>query len=84
VIKGKHIGLILLAGPEMRALADKLAGTVEVEYRASVEELKPVLMDSLSPGDIVVIKSSKGIGFSKLVDALTSKFPAQAANVKRA
>jgi UDP-N-acetylmuramoyl-tripeptide--D-alanyl-D-alanine ligase len=84
VIKGKHIDLVLLAGPEMRALADRLAGTAKVEYRADVEQLKPVLMDSLRPGDTVVIKSSKGVGFSKLVDALTSKFPAQAANAKRA
>ena len=29
-----------------------------------------------------MIKSSKGIGFSKLVDALIHRFPADAGNVK--
>ena len=31
-----------------------------------------------------MIKSSKGVGFSKLVDALKTEFPAQAVNAKRA
>jgi len=84
LIKGKHIDLVLLAGPEMRILAERLAGPAKVEYRADVEALKPVLMDNLRPGDTVMIKSSKGVGFSKLVDALTSRFPAEAANAKRA
>ena len=56
----------------------------KVEYRADVEALKPVLMENIRPGDTVMIKSSKGVGFSKLVDALTSRFPAEAANAKRA
>ena len=42
----------------------------QVEYRADVDELKPVLIDAVRAGDVVMIKSSKGIGFSKLVDAL--------------
>ena len=36
-----------------------------------------MLMDTVRPGDVVMIKSSKGIGFSKLVDALIKQFPAQ-------
>ena len=33
-------------------------------------------MDEVRPGDVVMIKSSKGIGFSKLVDGLIDRFPA--------
>jgi UDP-N-acetylmuramoyl-tripeptide--D-alanyl-D-alanine ligase len=84
LIAGKHIDLVLLAGPEMKALAERLSGGSAVEYRANVEELRPVLMDTVRAGDTVMIKSSKGIGFSKLVDVLTNKFPAQAANARRA
>ncbi|MDW6020793.1 UDP-N-acetylmuramoylalanyl-D-glutamyl-2,6-diaminopimelate--D-alanyl-D-alanine ligase [Mesorhizobium sp. BAC0120] len=84
LIRDRHVDLVLLAGPEMKALAERLSGGTPVEYRADVEELKPVLMNSVRAGDTVMIKSSKGVGFSKLVDALTSKFPAQAANAKRA
>jgi UDP-N-acetylmuramoyl-tripeptide--D-alanyl-D-alanine ligase len=41
------------------------------------------LLSALKPGDVVMIKSSKGIGFSKLVDALLGKFPAEAAGTKQ-
>ena len=84
LIKGKHIDLLLLAGPEMSALAEKLAGGPKIEYRANVDELKPVLLDTVRAGDTVMIKSSKGVGFSKLVDALINTFPAQAVDAKRA
>ncbi|RUV19549.1 UDP-N-acetylmuramoylalanyl-D-glutamyl-2, 6-diaminopimelate--D-alanyl-D-alanine ligase, partial [Mesorhizobium sp. M7A.F.Ca.MR.245.00.0.0] len=64
-------------GPEMRALAEALPAEIKTEYRAGIEELKPVLLAALRPGDVVMIKSSKGIGFAKLVDALLGKFPAE-------
>ncbi|MGD9914976.1 MAG: UDP-N-acetylmuramoylalanyl-D-glutamyl-2,6-diaminopimelate--D-alanyl-D-alanine ligase [Rhizobiaceae bacterium] len=68
--------LVLLAGPEMKALADRLAGERPVEYRDDAEALKPLLIDTARAGDTVMIKSSKGIGFSKLVDALLKHYPA--------
>jgi UDP-N-acetylmuramoyl-tripeptide--D-alanyl-D-alanine ligase len=74
--------LILLAGPEMKSLAEALPEGVKVEYRAGAEDLKPVLIDTVRPGDVVMVKSSKGIGFSKLVDALIRQFPADAGNAK--
>ena len=49
LIAGRNIDLVLLAGPEMRALAEKLAEGPVVEYRANVEELKPVLMSTIAP-----------------------------------
>ncbi|MGO4839934.1 UDP-N-acetylmuramoylalanyl-D-glutamyl-2, 6-diaminopimelate--D-alanyl-D-alanine ligase, partial [Rhizobiaceae sp. 2RAB30] len=60
----------------MRALAETLPEKYRAEYRAGADELKPVLIEALRPGDTVMVKSSKGIGFSKLVDALITKFPA--------
>lgn len=82
LIAGTRTDLILLAGPEMKSLAEALPEDVKVEYRPGAEELKPVLIDSVRPGDVVMIKSSKGIGFSKLVDALIRQFPADAGNAK--
>ena len=43
LIKGKHIDLVLLAGPEMKALGGKARERPKIEYRANVDELKPVL-----------------------------------------
>ncbi|MBZ9698152.1 MULTISPECIES: UDP-N-acetylmuramoylalanyl-D-glutamyl-2,6-diaminopimelate--D-alanyl-D-alanine ligase [unclassified Mesorhizobium] len=77
LIVGTGTRTVFLGGPEMRSLAEALPDDIRTEYRAGVEELKPVLLAALKPGDVVMIKSSKGIGFAKLVDALLGKFPAE-------
>ena len=76
--------VVLLAGPHMAKLADALPKEIKVAYQANADALKPVLADALMPGDAVMIKSSKGIGFSKLVDALLKQFPADAGHKKTA
>lgn len=75
-VKRSGADLVLLAGPEMKALADALPEAIARDYRADVGALKPVLLDAVRPGDAVMVKSSKGIGFSKLVDALIARYPA--------
>jgi len=77
-----HTDIVLMAGPHMKNLADVLKGDIKTEYRASADELKPILLDAIRPGDVVMIKSSKGIGFSKLVDALLARFPAHVVDQK--
>jgi UDP-N-acetylmuramoyl-tripeptide--D-alanyl-D-alanine ligase len=37
--------------------------------------LKSVVASTVRPGDVVVVKSSNGVGFSKLVDHLLKQFP---------
>jgi UDP-N-acetylmuramoyl-tripeptide--D-alanyl-D-alanine ligase len=78
VLEETNTDLVFLAGPEMKALADTLPEKFRAEYRPGAEELKPVLFKALRPGDTVMVKSSKAIGFSKLVDALITEFPAEA------
>jgi UDP-N-acetylmuramoyl-tripeptide--D-alanyl-D-alanine ligase len=83
LIVGTGTQTVFLGGPEMRALADILPDEITMEYRAGAEELKPLLLSALKAGDVVMIKSSKGIGFSKLVEALLGKYPAEAAGAKQ-
>ncbi|HHZ08332.1 MAG TPA: UDP-N-acetylmuramoylalanyl-D-glutamyl-2,6-diaminopimelate--D-alanyl-D-alanine ligase [Rhizobiales bacterium] len=83
-VKKSGADLVLLAGTEMKALADALPKGLAAEYRADAESLKAVLLDAVRPGDAVMIKSSKGIGFSRLVDALIAQYPAQAGQQKPA
>lgn len=78
VLRNSRTDLVFLAGPEMKALAGILPSELLADYRGGAEELKPLLLDALRPGDVVVVKSSKGIGFSRLVDALVTQFPALA------
>jgi len=70
------IDMAFLGGPEMKALADKLPESFAVEYQPDSEALAAIVLDSLRPGDVVMIKSSKGAGFSKIVDALVLRYPA--------
>jgi UDP-N-acetylmuramoyl-tripeptide--D-alanyl-D-alanine ligase len=82
ILSESHTDIVLMAGPHMKNLADTLKGDIKTEYRASADELKPILLDAVRPGDVVMIKSSKGIGFSKLVDALLARFPAHVVDQK--
>jgi UDP-N-acetylmuramoyl-tripeptide--D-alanyl-D-alanine ligase len=77
-IAGAGIDLVLMGGPDMKALAEALPDTIPSEYRASADELRPLVFEKIRPGDVVMVKSSKGIGFARLVDALIKQFPAEA------
>ncbi|WP_426122698.1 UDP-N-acetylmuramoylalanyl-D-glutamyl-2,6-diaminopimelate--D-alanyl-D-alanine ligase [Pararhizobium sp. PWRC1-1] len=69
---------IWLAGEEMAHLRDALPDGTHVEYRLSVDELKEFALGSIAPGDVVMIKSSKGTGCGRIVSALLETYPASA------
>jgi UDP-N-acetylmuramoyl-tripeptide--D-alanyl-D-alanine ligase len=80
LVLDSHADKVFLAGPEMKALAEALPGELAVEYRASADDLKPLVLQEVRAGDAIMVKSSKGIGFSRLVEAVVKKFPAAAAS----
>jgi UDP-N-acetylmuramoyl-tripeptide--D-alanyl-D-alanine ligase len=67
---------VWLAGPEMAALRDALPESVYVEYREETPDLSEFVLNSVAPGDVLMVKSSLGTGFGKIVAALLDKFPA--------
>jgi UDP-N-acetylmuramoyl-tripeptide--D-alanyl-D-alanine ligase len=76
VIAGTRTDMVLLAGKEMKALADSLPAGMQKEHRDSVEEIIPLVLETIRPGDAVMVKSSNGVGFSRLVDTLVRHYPA--------
>ena len=70
------VDLVCLAGPEMRALRDELGTSRETVYYNDAAELADYLKTVLRDGDAVMVKSSLGIGFGKIVKALLDKYPA--------
>jgi UDP-N-acetylmuramoyl-tripeptide--D-alanyl-D-alanine ligase len=76
VIAGTRTDMVLLAGKEMKALAESLPRDVQSEYRDNVEEIIPLLIETVRPGDTVMVKSSNGVGFSRLIDTLVRHYPA--------
>ncbi|MEC9461653.1 MAG: UDP-N-acetylmuramoylalanyl-D-glutamyl-2,6-diaminopimelate--D-alanyl-D-alanine ligase [Pseudomonadota bacterium] len=67
---------VWLAGPEMVALRDALPETVNVVYFETTDELVNLVTAEVRAGDVVMVKSSLGIGFGKIVAALLDKYPA--------
>lgn len=67
---------VWLAGAEMGALRDALPESVHCEYRPTTEELRDFAVRAVKPGDVVMVKSSLGIGFGKIVAALIDNYPA--------
>lgn len=65
---------VWLAGKDMQALRESLPDSVAVEYRETTAELKDYVLNSVEPGDVLMVKSSLGIGFGKIVAALLDKF----------
>ncbi|MBY5567836.1 UDP-N-acetylmuramoylalanyl-D-glutamyl-2,6-diaminopimelate--D-alanyl-D-alanine ligase [Rhizobium leguminosarum] len=66
---------VWLAGAEMAVLKESLPESVHVEYRENTDELTDYVLNSVAPGDVLMVKSSLGIGFGKIVAALLDKFP---------
>lgn len=66
---------VWLAGAEMAALRDALPDSVHVEYRATTAELVDYAVRNVVPGDVLMVKSSLGIGFGKIVAALIDNYP---------
>lgn len=75
-IAAAHPDMVFLSGGEMKALANKLPKEIFVEHRERPEELQQLVLGIVRAGDAVMIKSSKSIGFSKIVDAFLKIYPA--------
>lgn len=67
---------VWLAGKEMEALRASLPESVQVQYYPSTDELAAFAAASVRPDDVVMVKSSLGIGFGRIVAALLDKYPA--------
>jgi UDP-N-acetylmuramoyl-tripeptide--D-alanyl-D-alanine ligase len=66
---------VWLGGREMTALRDALPDSVHLEYREDTADLVKFVTASVRPGDVVMVKSSNGIGFAKIVAALLDNHP---------
>ncbi|MGJ7541262.1 UDP-N-acetylmuramoyl-tripeptide--D-alanyl-D-alanine ligase [Variovorax sp. LT1R16] len=61
---------VLLCGKLMQALSERLHGDVKGQWFEDVDALLPALDEWLKDGDVVLVKSSNGIGLKRAVDRL--------------
>ena len=74
VILANPINMVFLGGPEMAALKSAMPVEFHAEYRQTVDELQPQLLNTIRAGDVIMIKSSKGTGFAQIVKTLLQKY----------
>jgi UDP-N-acetylmuramoyl-tripeptide--D-alanyl-D-alanine ligase len=67
---------VWIGGPDMASLRDALPQDIHTEYRADADQLAAFAVDAVRAGDVLVVKSSKGTGFSRIVAALLDKHQA--------
>jgi UDP-N-acetylmuramoyl-tripeptide--D-alanyl-D-alanine ligase len=71
---GGGIEHVWLAGPEMLALKESFPRAFR-RAPQQTDELVDHVLNSVGAGDVLMVKSSLGIGFGKIVAALLDKFP---------
>ncbi|UXM95879.1 UDP-N-acetylmuramoyl-tripeptide--D-alanyl-D-alanine ligase [Bartonella sp. HY329] len=81
-ITDAKVDVIFLVGSEMKALADKFgsdnytkvsgAHLEKIIWQETIEQLQPLVLAELQSDDVIMIKSSNGIGSAKIVRALLS------------
>ena len=68
------VDLLLACGPHMKALWDETPATLRGSYAADSSALEPLLLETVRPGDTVMIKGSLGSRMGPLVTALKARF----------
>ncbi len=82
-VEQANVDLVYTAGSHARTLAEALPSKLHAHHADSVDELLPVLLVQVQPGDVIMLKGSNSVGLSKAVDALLAlgaepAFPRQA------
>lgn len=67
---------VWIGGPEMAALNAAIGDSARVEYRSDADAMAEFVLGAVRPGDVLVVKSSKSTGFSRIVSALLDKYEA--------
>ncbi|MAA97365.1 MAG: UDP-N-acetylmuramoylalanyl-D-glutamyl-2, 6-diaminopimelate--D-alanyl-D-alanine ligase [Stappia sp.] len=75
-VRASRADLVYCVGTRMHALWDGLPKHLKGAYAEEASSLRPLLLEELRPGDVLMIKGSLGTRMGPLVDALRREFPA--------
>jgi UDP-N-acetylmuramoyl-tripeptide--D-alanyl-D-alanine ligase len=78
-LKASGVSDAWLAGSDMAYLRDALGSDKETVHFGTADELSAFVLENVRAGDVLMVKSSNGTGFGRIVAALTAKFPAAGA-----
>jgi len=71
-----NIDLVFCSGPMMRHLWDRLPSHRRAGYAPTAAELEPLVIRGLKPGDVVMVKGSRGSRMAPLVETLKATYEA--------
>jgi len=74
-IKQCMVDKLFLIGPFMKHLWDTLPSSIRSGYAHNTEDIKPMLIESIKAGDIILVKGSNYMQMCSIVDALKRQFP---------
>jgi UDP-N-acetylmuramoyl-tripeptide--D-alanyl-D-alanine ligase len=69
-LRDARVDIVIAVGPLMQEMARGLRETMQVIDCADSQDAAGRILDSVVPGDVVMVKGSNAIGLSKVVDAL--------------
>jgi UDP-N-acetylmuramoyl-tripeptide--D-alanyl-D-alanine ligase len=73
-IDGAGVDVVFACGELMGSLFEALPASRRGAYARSAEELRPLLTDAVSAGDVIMVKGSLGSRMAPLVEALKQRF----------
>lgn len=73
VAREESIGIVLLVGPEARAMGGTLRDDQERRCFDSVEESRAAVMEIVRPGDCLLLKGSRAMSLEKVVKYIADK-----------
>jgi UDP-N-acetylmuramoyl-tripeptide--D-alanyl-D-alanine ligase len=73
-LDANHVDVLYAAGPLMMNLWDETPESMRGAYAVNSADLRDGLLDSVQPGDVVMIKGSLGSRMGPLVDAIKARF----------
>ncbi|MGH6791276.1 MAG: UDP-N-acetylmuramoylalanyl-D-glutamyl-2,6-diaminopimelate--D-alanyl-D-alanine ligase [Methyloceanibacter sp.] len=76
-IDGAGVDVVFACGELMGSLYQALPAGRRGAYAKTAEELAPMLMEAVGPGDVIMVKGSLGSRMAPLVEALKRRFAAE-------
>ncbi len=73
-LSGASVHAVFAAGPLMHALWDALPAFQRGGYAENAAELEPMLLKTLAPGDVVMVKGSNASRMGPLVESIKARF----------
>ncbi|MCA1298966.1 UDP-N-acetylmuramoylalanyl-D-glutamyl-2,6-diaminopimelate--D-alanyl-D-alanine ligase [Stappia indica] len=76
-LEASGVDLVYCVGTRIHALWDALPKALRGAYSEDAASLRPLLIEDVRPGDVIMIKGSLGTRMGPLVEALRREFPVE-------